>query len=140
MFTKLQKYDKIDVNYFLSRKLYVRRNGMSDANNRMLKLQSQLKADMQKGKTEVIKRMTPEQAEFVSEVLHHEVHPYLYKVYTKRIENVSGTNWTLREIHNAYKKGRKVICKRLRNKDLETLNRAEVKFQPVKYRVVFNAK
>lgn len=112
---------------------------MSDANNRMLKLRSQLEADKQKGKLEVIKRMTPEQAEFVEEVLHHEVHEYLYEIQTKRIENSSNTTGILKEIHRAYKKGQKTIYKKLRAKEVAALVRAGIEFRPVKYRVVFNA-
>lgn len=112
---------------------------MSDANNRMLKLRSQLEAERQKGNSEVIKRMTPEQAEFVSEVLHHEVHPYLYEIQTKRIKDISGAMWLLKEIHSAYKKGQKTLYKRLRAKEVDVLAQKDIKFRPVKYRVVFNA-
>ena len=113
-------------------------NGMNDSNKRMVKLENQLAAQIQKGNPGVIKRMTPEQAKFVREVLHYEVHPYLYEIQTKRIENNRSAMWLLKEIHRAYKNGKKTICKKLRAKEVDVLTRESIKFQPVKYRVVFN--
>lgn len=114
-------------------------NGMNDSDKRAMKLEQQLAAQIQKGNPDVIRRMTAEQATFVKDVLHYQVNPYLYEVHTRKIENVSNAMWLLKEIHRAYKKGQKTIYKRLRAKEVDALERAGIKFRPVKYRVVFNA-
>lgn len=110
---------------------------MIESGKRMLRLQQQLSAIRQKGATETSMRLDEEQAAFVNDELKLKTIPCLYEIQTRRIENVSGAMGILKEIHRANKRGQKTVRKELRRKEVGALERAGVKFRPVKYRVIF---
>lgn len=120
-------------------KLYVRRIGMSDSGKRMSKLGQQFESIRKKGKTEVTRSLSAEQAEFIKEELHYVVIPTEYEITTQRIKRASEAMWFLQEIHRASKNGQKKIHKKIRKKELKVLERAGIQFRPVRYRIILGA-
>lgn len=112
---------------------------MSDSGKRMSKLGQQFEAIRQKGKSEVTRYLSEEQAEFVKNELHYVVIPTEYEIETQRIKRACEAMWLLQEIHRASKNGQKKIRKAIRKKELKVLERAGIQFRPVKYRIIFEA-
>ena len=78
----------------------------------------------QKVKTEVEKRYI--------------VEDFLYEIRTKCFNDIRTKDKLIREVHMASKAKKKTICRQLSNMEKEILEKNNVYFRPVKYRILFS--
>lgn len=86
----------------------------------------------------VIWKLTVEQKEYI-ESLGYKVVPYLYEVQTKMLKNFATVhNSKLKEIHYAYKKGKRTMVLKLNKEDMRALEDKFIKFRPIKFKIILN--
>ena len=89
-----------------------------------------------RGVKEVIWKLEPAQVEFIEENFGFQVIPYLYKIETRTFYNVKSVDNLLKNIHYAYKRGKKVMFSKLKPKQRKLLDDFEVKYRPYKYKII----
>ncbi len=109
---------------------------MKDKQYRLSKLKYQLTDKKRKGVPQVIWKLNRAQKEYVTEVLHHEVIPYLYRIQTRRLKCYKATtNPLLKELHHKNKQGKKTIVKKLSAQERKVLDDNDRKYWPEKYQI-----
>ena len=101
------------------------------------KLKYQLLDRQRRGVKEVIWKLEPAQVKFIEQKFGFEVVPYLYQVKTRTFYNVKALdNGLLKDIHYAFKGGKKIMVLRLNFKQKQVLDNFEVKYFPYKYKII----
>ena len=107
---------------------------MKNRDNDLSRIKHQLIERKKRGQKEVIWSLKKEQKYYIENVLHFQVKPQKYGITTKKLENYSATkSHLLKEIHHAYKSGKREIVKELSEKQVEFLRERGYKVRVSKY-------
>ncbi len=99
-------------------------------------LKKQLR-EKKKNRVKVLEwKLTEEQKEYIENVLHLKVEPYLYRIRTRTFKNISKLNYSiLKDIHYMKKRGKDFEVRRLSKKDKEILDEYGISYDPVRYKI-----
>lgn len=98
------------------------------------KLKKELELRKAKGRKYVTWSLSAEEREYLFQ-LGYDISVELYVIETKRFINPKSINGVLKDIHFAHKKGRDTIVRNLKKDQLKTLDKYDIKYYPIKYRV-----
>ena len=99
-------------------------------------LKKQLKDKKEKRISVLIWKLSKEQKEYIENVLHLRVEPYLYGIRTKTFKNISQLNHNiLKDLHYMKKRGKDVEIRPLKIKDKKILDEYGVRYYAVKYKI-----
>ena len=88
-----------------------------------------------RGEKYVTWKLSKQQEEVVDRLRLKRV-PWLYEIKTKKFSNVCSLQYTiLRDIHYAWKRGKKTIVTQLNRRDIEVLSEYDVQFHVLKYKI-----
>lgn len=101
---------------------------------------SYLKKELKEKKERRVKvlewKLTKEQKEYIENVLHLRVEPYLYGIRTKTFKNISKLNCSiLKDIHYSKKRGKNFEVRKLSAKEKEILDEYGICYNPIKYKI-----
>lgn len=109
---------------------------MKDKQYRLAQLKYQLADKRNKGVRKVVWKLNRAQWEYVTEVLHYEVTPYLYRIQTKKLICYKATTSSLlKELHHANKRGKRSIVKKLSAQQRRLLDESGIKYWIEKYQI-----
>ena len=99
-------------------------------------LKKQLK-EKKKNRIKVLEwKLSKEQKEYIENVLHLRVEPYLYGIRTRTFKNISKLNYNiLKDIHYSKKRGKNFEVRKLSIKEKEVLDEYGIYYNPVKYKI-----
>lgn len=99
-------------------------------------LKKQLK-EKKKNRIKVLEwKLSKEQKEYIENVLHLRVEPYLYGIRTRTFKNISKLNYNiLKDIHYSKKRGKNFEVRKLSTKEKEVLDEYGIYYNPVKYKI-----
>ena len=81
-------------------------------------------------------KLSKEQKEYIENVLHLRVEPYLYGIRTRTFKNISKLNYNiLKDIHYSKKRGKNFEVRKLSTKEKEVLDEYGIYYNPVKYKI-----
>lgn len=108
---------------------------MNNRNYEDAKLKKELIAEKSKGKKSVKLRINKNVNQTISLIENWggRVTPILYEITTKTFKNVNSLPSEIKEIHFAYKAGKKRICRKLKENEKAKLKKFNVYFRPVKF-------
>ena len=93
-----------------------------------------------KGKKSVIWKISEEERMYIEDVLDCRVENYLYEVKTKTFKNLAEIkNQKLKTVHLACKNNKQLIVMQLDKEDKEDFSKYDVKYRPVKFKIILNA-
>lgn len=84
--------------------------------------------------------LTNTERKFIEELLGEEnVVPIIYEIRTKSFKNLHNIRSSIiREIHFANKSGKKKIGRYLKKREMEELDKNNIKYHPIKFIIYFN--
>lgn len=107
---------------------------MKDKNYRLVRMKYDLADKKKRGQKAVIWRLSREQREYIIEVLHYEVTPYLFKIRTRKLVNYNSCNSPLlKELHHARKRNKDYVIKKLSREQKRQLDDYGIQYQAEKY-------
>lgn len=81
-------------------------------------------------------KLSKEQKEYIENILHLRVEPYLYGIRTRTFKNISKLNYNiLKDIHYSKKRGKNFEVRKLSTKEKEVLDEYGIYYNPVKYKI-----
>lgn len=99
-----------------------------------MQLRKNLRAKENAGVPYVIWRLNFEQRAEIEQ--WWDVEPFLYTIRTRRFQNVSKLpSAILKDIHYACKRGKATIARKLSEEDKKLLERFDIKYWPLKYKI-----
>lgn len=111
---------------------------MTNKEKRLSALKYKLRQKKENCEKEVIWKLSNEQKEYV-EQLGYTVIPWIYEITTKSIIGIRGvTEPMIRDVHYAGKRGQKKLYRKLKKKELKTLEEYGVRCYPFKYKIILH--
>ena len=125
--------------YSIDRTFYRRDRPMKNKQFRLHSQLYQLRQMKNKGKQEVIWKLSQEQKEFLERFF--EIEPFSYVIRTKQFERIRNIDSTLlKDIHYACKQGKRMMTRQLSKDQKTLLQDYNVSFTVCKYRIVLRGK
>lgn len=110
---------------------------MEDKNYRFEDLKEQLRVAEMNGERTKKWRLKSWQVEYI-EQCGYRVVPYIYSFKTREFKSIRDKPNIIKDIHYASKRGKKVMCKPLTDKEMRILENFGIKFRPDRFIIYLN--
>lgn len=125
---------------------------MDNENKKLKELEYKIKGLKRQGKKKVEWKLTNTEWKFVESLLGEEnVIPIIYQITTKNLKDFKDSEGSIvvknvrdikssivREVHYANKAGKKTIGRSLKKKEMEDLDKYNIKYNPIKFIIYLN--
>lgn len=108
---------------------------MRNKQRRLAEIKYQLREKRERKVKRVIWKLTQEQKHFV-ESIGYGVKPFIYEIKTRAFYNVKNSNATIKDIHWAYKNGKRSIFRKLKQDEVKILDEHGIEYRVSRYEII----